>query len=208
MGSCSDKIARWNVLGIQGALLCHFMHPIYLESIILGSLYHSDHLSRAVYCRIASIESLPDLFRLNRPFLSGISSPESRQPGKAPNFGINWRRTDESFEVINAMTGRVEGGSMSRICKQALFDQFMNLYGRLSSLTGQSVTTRPIHYSEAKAAVMEYQLAKQCVFQAFQKAGLGNWVQKPIEQDQFEMSRDAPDIQLKSADGDTSEVSA
>jgi len=206
--SCSDKIARWNVLGIQGALLCHFMHPIYLESIILGSLYHSDHLSRAVYCRIASIESLPDLFRLNRPFLSGISSPESRQPGKAPNFGINWRRTDESFEVINAMTGRVEGGSMSRICKQALFDQFMNLYGRLSSLTGQSVTTRPIHYSEAKAAVMEYQLAKQCVFQAFQKAGLGNWVQKPIEQDQFEMSRDAPDIQLKSADGDTSEVSA
>ncbi|CAI9725040.1 double-stranded RNA-specific editase 1 isoform X2 [Octopus vulgaris] len=201
--SCSDKIARWNVLGIQGSLLSHFMNPIYLESIILGSLYHSDHLSRAMYSRISIIENLPEPFHLNRPFLSGISSPESRQPGKAPNFGINWRKEDDTFEVINAMTGRVEGGSVSRICKQALFGRFMSLYGKLSSLTGQSVTTRPTHYSDAKAAVMEYQLAKQCVFQAFQKAGLGNWVQKPIEQDQFEMSTEAPDIQVKSSGDDS-----
>lgn len=58
-------------MGIQGSLMSYFTSPIYFSSIILGSLYHADHLSRAMYQRIADIEDLPQQFTLNRPLLSG-----------------------------------------------------------------------------------------------------------------------------------------
>ncbi|KAI4891629.1 hypothetical protein NFI96_025966 [Prochilodus magdalenae] len=186
--SCSDKIARWNVVGVQGSLMSYFSGPIYFSSIILGSLYHADHLSRAMYQRIADIEELPQPFSLNRPLLSGISNAEARQPGKAPNFSVNWTVGDQGLEVINATTGKDDLGRPSHLCKHTLYSRWVRLHAKLSQ-TLRIRGDRPATYHEAKQGAVEYHTANQTLIKAFQKAGLGAWVQKPIEQDQFSLSQ-------------------
>ncbi|KAG7256060.1 hypothetical protein CRUP_010368 [Coryphaenoides rupestris] len=57
--------------------------------IILGSLYHADHLSRAMYQRISEIEELPAQFSLNRPLLSGqyLPRPDERSTENTDGMG-------------------------------------------------------------------------------------------------------------------------
>ncbi|CAH6789860.1 Adarb1 [Phodopus roborovskii] len=178
----------WNVVGIQGSLLSIFVEPIYFSSIILGSLYHGDHLSRAMYQRISNIEDLPPLYTLNKPLLSGISNAEARQPGKAPNFSVNWTVGDSAIEVINATTGKDELGRPSRLCKHALYCRWMRVHGKVPPHLLRTKITKPTTYHESKLAAKEYQAAKARLFTAFIKAGLGAWVEKPTEQDQFSLT--------------------
>lgn len=114
------------MLGIQGALLSHFVEPIYLYSVSLGSLFHPHHLFRALAGRLeATISGLPPpyryrikkiescvliilniILRLNVPRFNLLSSPEVRQPGKAPNYSVNWTLGRDGPEIIDAMKGK------------------------------------------------------------------------------------------------------
>lgn len=50
--SCSDKIARWNILGLTSALVAPFLAPIYLSSVITKELFDTEALERALFQRM------------------------------------------------------------------------------------------------------------------------------------------------------------
>eukprot|EP00096_Caligus_rogercresseyi_P003450 TRINITY_DN1647_c0_g1_i2.p1 TRINITY_DN1647_c0_g1~~TRINITY_DN1647_c0_g1_i2.p1 ORF type:complete len:192 (-),score=52.85 TRINITY_DN1647_c0_g1_i2:877-1452(-) len=187
--SCSDKIARWNVIGVQGALLSHFLEPIYFYSVSLGSLFHPHHMFRAVAGRIRdTIAGLPPPYRLNIPRLNLLSSPEVRQPGKAPNYSVNWTLGSSQPEVIDAMKGKEqESGSPSRIAKVSFFRRFLKLCEspKLVPLSENMIQLRDLPYADVKRLSLDFQSAKSRLVEAFKKAELGSWVKKPMEQDEF-----------------------
>ena len=59
--SCSDKIASWNVLGIQGALGSRLLQPVYIDRVVIGEVEPSmrdivlEDCRRALYGRLHSI---------------------------------------------------------------------------------------------------------------------------------------------------------
>ncbi|KAI4457413.1 eukaryote specific dsrna binding protein [Holotrichia oblita] len=221
--SCSDKIARWNVLGLQGALLAHFIDPIYLQTVALGSLFNELHLQRAIYGRISdTLQGLSPPYRLNRPLICSVTSTESRKTVKAPNFSVNWTVGQEAPEVIKTSTGKPETG-VSRLCKQIFARKFVELCrSNLKPATDFNLEDVEC-YSDAKELSSEYkvsiytyiyvlslsvefrqfyflncQVAKDRLFEAFNKGGYGRWVQKPAEQDQFVLDISKEEIKAES----------
>ncbi|XP_062454053.1 double-stranded RNA-specific adenosine deaminase [Rhea pennata] len=191
--SCSDKILRWNILGLQGALLTHFIEPVYLSSVTLGYLYSQGHLTRAICCRMArdrnTLEAkLQAPYRINHPEVGRVSVYDSaRQTGKTKESSVNWCLADESeVEVLDGTKGKIDGPKLevSRLSKRKTFALFQQLCAKNNCKDLQNLST----YADAKETATAYQEAKQYFFKALEEMGYGSWIRKPQEEDNFSFS--------------------
>ncbi len=85
--SCSDKIAKWLVVGLQGSLLSNFLlKPIYVKAIVVGQCqYNYECMRRALINRSLNVDGLPINYMINQPHLvqSSITFKDSKS-AKSP----------------------------------------------------------------------------------------------------------------------------
>ncbi|CAF0800756.1 unnamed protein product [Adineta steineri] len=171
--SCSDKIFRWNVLGIQGALLSHIIQPIYLNSITIGFPFHYGHLCRALCCRLQDYfhsNPLPEPYRLNHPLIGHTKFKWKEEINRNTNSddSLNWNIADNNIELIEPSTGkRKPNNEISRLCKSEIFQLYKNI----------NTTDRKSYY-QMKQTSSIYQQCKYQMFRGFELYYSTGWISK------------------------------
>ena len=172
--SCSDKIARWSYLGVQGALLAHWLVPIYIDGVVVGRKFSYEHARRGLCCRLEGafprkrpaaavavaavvVGSAPtteeETYRLSHLSLMGTSvklDDKCIEVKRGARFDspccLVWSLGDEEVELIDGPTGStMHEGRNPLVSRRALFGE----YAALLRMDGE---VPPKTYAEAKVS--------------------------------------------------------
>ncbi|XP_015431710.1 PREDICTED: tRNA-specific adenosine deaminase 1 [Dufourea novaeangliae] len=158
--SCSDKMAKWNILGLQGALLSMLIPPIKMETVVVGGgcPFSLEAMNRGLYKR----------FNKNMYKLKVMQAQVSFKQQKSHNkkhpcpSSIIWSAVRHRDTEV-AVEGRKQGatkrkkGSNLRITRRALFEVFLKTCDKYQHSDCNIRHPKKITYLDCKKWSKSYQ---------------------------------------------------
>ncbi|KAH9175116.1 adenosine deaminase/editase [Lactarius sanguifluus] len=207
--SCSDKVARWSVLGIQGALASLVLQPMYIHAIVLGEVDEAMQAQvrrdceRAFYGRLGRLDGTLVLFwyalrYLPRPYGAVCpaihftdvpfkhSSSMVSATSTTSNDALCWT-ADCGWEVL------INGQKRGVPPKHRLNPKFRPMLSKLAlfelsrtalSVLGHAMPPEGASYHAAKQTANTYQVAKRSLLSP--GAPFAGWVVSGEELELFD----------------------
>lgn len=200
--SCSDKIFKWTVLGVQGALLMLFLEtPVYVETITIGRChYNQEAMERALFGRFKErLENikLPVGFRILTPRIlyADIDFPfshscitscagDAKKVMPSPTSLIWSVSSTHSSKHEVATNGRKLGTTKKNlgtpkswvsICRRAIYLRVKALLQQHSKFMTSLVNLDDLSYGDLKCEARNYYI----VWNDLKRNVLRNWTVKP-----------------------------
>ncbi|XP_023300302.2 tRNA-specific adenosine deaminase 1 [Lucilia cuprina] len=176
--SCSDKLAKWQVMGVQGALLDFLlMTPIYFETLNFWGDNDFVSLERAIWKRFDNNDFKSNKYKLHIPEIRICKKPEFpyaqdsvKQP--SPNSFV-WCNIPEMLKPYEiSVNGKRQGitikklhspQSALKISKFYLLKEFINVLKMLPVLCNTFDKLESKSYFECKSWAKDYQNAWSAV---------------------------------------------